>query len=164
VNAARKLLLAGGIALLIAGMCYGLWYALFIEHQRLDQVGGALATSFAQAADRNLPAAHQSIESYGAARYLYIREVDAHSHWTGLALLLILLSTAFDRLGLSASRRAWLAWALVLGAAGFPASVLLQSLCHDSLPRLLAAVFAAILIAALAITAWGFMIEKPASL
>src|SRR5437764_1864917 len=97
----RWLLIAGGLSLLILSMAYGLWYAVFLEHQRLDQIGMSLGGGFAQAADRNLAAAHSSLEDYGRVRSRYIREVDAHSHWTGLALLLILLGTAFDHVGFS---------------------------------------------------------------
>ena len=45
---ARRILLFGGIALAIVGMCHGTWYAVFAEHQALDQIGGSLASAFTQ--------------------------------------------------------------------------------------------------------------------
>lgn len=160
MSRARKLLIFSGIALVILGMCYGLWYALFTEHQRLDQIGGALAASFAQATDRNLNAAHASLQTYGEVKYVYVREVDVHSHWAGLALLLILLGAAFDRIGFSKSRHFWLALALVIGSVGFPASVLLENFDHGSLPRILAVITSTILIIAMMLIALGFMMKS----
>jgi hypothetical protein len=46
MNGARRLLILGGIALALWGMSYGLWYAVFAEHQALDGIGISLATGF----------------------------------------------------------------------------------------------------------------------
>ena len=35
MSGARRLLLTGGIVLALWGMSYGLWYAVFAEHQAL---------------------------------------------------------------------------------------------------------------------------------
>ena len=48
--ASRKLLIFGGLSLAIWGMAYGIWYAVFAEHQTLDGLGAALATGFIRAA------------------------------------------------------------------------------------------------------------------
>jgi len=47
MSGARRLLLAGGIALAVWGMGYGLWYAVFAEHQALEQIGASLALGLA---------------------------------------------------------------------------------------------------------------------
>ena len=44
MSSARKLLVFGGLTLAAVGMLYGLHYAVFVEHQTLDTMGGALAT------------------------------------------------------------------------------------------------------------------------
>ena len=53
MTASRKLLIFGGMTLAALGMLYGVEYAVFTEHQTLDQMGGSLAQSFAAAANRN---------------------------------------------------------------------------------------------------------------
>jgi hypothetical protein len=80
MNRARKLLVFGGIALAALGMLYGLHYAVFVEHQTLDQMGSSLATAFVSAARRNMPQAHVAVDTYGAVKYDYVRQVDVHSH------------------------------------------------------------------------------------
>ena len=157
----RRILIIGSLALLALSMAYGLWYALAMEHQRLDQIGGSLAGSFLQAADRNLDGAQKKLQEYGDARYRYTREVDAHSHWTGLALLLLLLGAAFDQLAFAERMRIWLAWLLLISATGFPACVLWQNLHHGTLPRIASAIFAGVLLVAMSLVAGGFIRRKP---
>jgi hypothetical protein len=162
MKGSQKLLLAGGLALALWGMSYGLWYALFAEHQHLDGIGRSLATSFAASADRNLPGAQAALGEYRATKYVYERHVDVHSHWIGLAMVLIVLSFAFDRVGLSEQARFWLAAALLLGAIVFPLGVLLQTLNLGLVSKGLAVTGSALEIAALAVVALGFWREPRA--
>src|SRR5215472_9599995 len=92
----RKLLIFGGLALATFGMLYGLHYAVFIEHQTLDRMGGSLALAFTHAAQKDWNKTDASLESYVATRYDYARQVDVHSHWIGLAMVLIVLGVVFD--------------------------------------------------------------------
>jgi hypothetical protein len=156
MNAARKILIFGGLALALVGMTYGLVYALFIEHQTLDSIGGALTTAFVQGARGELRAATASIDDYGRAAYSYVREVDAHSHWIGLAMLLILLGVAFDRVAFSDRMRLYLAIILLLGSAAFPLGVLMQTMLPGVLPQAVAVVGTGLVILGLAGTAVGF--------
>lgn len=156
MSAARKLLLGGGLALILWAMSFGLWYALFVEHQTLEHMGGALATGFAQAAERKMEDAHASLAAYAAAEFAYVRQVDVHSHWGGLGVLLMLLGVAFDRVGFSERRRTALAALLLAGSFLFPLGVLLQKLDRGAGPKALAAAGAAMVIAGLGATAIGF--------
>ena len=61
MSSARRLLIAGGIALAPLGMIYGLWYAVFAEHQELDELGKSLATGFSAAAERKRREKHASV-------------------------------------------------------------------------------------------------------
>src|SRR5216684_4069110 len=124
MSGSRRLLIVGGIALAIWGMSYGLWYAVFAEHQILDSIGASLATSFSSAALRKLLEAQAAITSYKAAKYVYDRQVDAHGHWIGLAMLLIVLGIAFDRVPIAEPSRLFLAASLLAGAFLFPLGVL----------------------------------------
>jgi hypothetical protein len=55
MNTARKILIFGGLTLAVFGMLYGLYYALFVEHQTLDRMGSSLAAAVVHAAEGNLP-------------------------------------------------------------------------------------------------------------
>ena len=158
---ARRILILGGIALAVVGMCHGTWYAVFAEHQALDQMGGSLTSAFTHAANRDLTQAHLALASYREAKFVHDRQVDAHGHWIGLAMLLIVLGIAFDRVGFRGSQKSFLAIALLAGATTFPLSVLLQTLSHGSLPRILSVVSSALMIGTLAVTAFGFASDRP---
>jgi hypothetical protein len=156
VSASHKLLLAGGLVLVLWAMSFGLWYALFVEHPTLERMGEALATGFAQAAERKMEDAHASLATYSDTEFDYVRQVDVHSHWGGLAILLMLLGLAFDRVGFSERTRTVLAVLLVAGSFLFPLGVLLQTVDHGAGPKALAEVGAAMVIFGLGAVAIGF--------
>jgi hypothetical protein len=151
----QKLLMVSGMLLAVWGMGYGMVYAAFLEHQTLDRMGALLATGFILAAQRNIPAAHEAIASYGQQSYVYVRQVDAHSHWIGLAMLLIVMAAAFGRLRFEERERFQLALALVIGSVAFPAGVLVE-IAGGGMGRMIAVAGAALVIFSLAGVAWGF--------
>jgi hypothetical protein len=163
VSPSRRVLLVGGLALAVVGMCHGTWYAVFAEHQALERIGASLASAFTHASERNVAQARASLAQYHEAKYDYERQVDAHGHWIGLAMLLIVLSVAFDRVALAERLRLALAMGLLAGAALFPLSVLLQTFSHGSVPRILTVASSALMIATLAIAAGGLVANRPSS-
>ena len=158
--ASRRLLVLGGIALAIWGMAYGLWYALAAEHQALDSIGASLSDGFAAAANREPAAMDAALDTYRQAKYVYDRQVDVHSHWIGLAMLLIVLGIGFERVAFPERWRAVIGAALLLGAIVFPLGVLMQTWSLGPLPRAVAIVGSALLIGGLAITALGALIHR----
>ena len=153
----RRVLVIGGLALATLGMLYGLHYAVFVEHQTLDRMGGSLAQAFLNAAGRNLPGAHQAIEAYASTKYDYVRQVDIHSHWIGLAMLLIILGAVFDQVALSPQAKTWIATSLVAGSFFFPLGVILQTISHGAeWASGLAIVGSATVTIALGAVVWGF--------
>ncbi|MBZ5679162.1 MAG: hypothetical protein LAO24_03535 [Acidobacteriia bacterium] len=157
MTASRNLLVFGGIALAAFGMSYGLHYALFVEHQTLDRMGGSLMQAFVRAAERQMPQAHDAIGTYASAKYDYVRQVDVHSHWTGLAMLMIVLGIAFDGVAFSERVRTWIAGSLLGGSVLFPFGVILQTASHGSVfGSALAIAGSALVTLALAAAAWGF--------
>jgi hypothetical protein len=158
----RQLLLFGGIALALLGMSYGLWYAVFAEHQALDGIGHSLATSFQAAAGRNTAAAEQALLQYREAKYTYDRQVDVHGHWIGLSMLLMVLAIASDRIALAEKWKLLLAWVLLLGSVLFPLGVLMQTWSHGSFPRAAAILGSAMVIAALAAMIVAFLRRQSA--
>ncbi|HEX4542451.1 MAG TPA: hypothetical protein VH114_04720 [Candidatus Acidoferrum sp.] len=156
MSAARRLLILGGIALALLGMSYGMWYAVFAEHQELDGIGKSLATGFSAAAERHPAEADGALRQYRELKYAYDRHVDVHGHWMGLAMLAILLGIAFERVKFSENMRLLLALGLLIGALLFPLGVLLQTFSHGAGPRVLAVGGSALVIVSLAGMAFGF--------
>ena len=157
MNPSRKLLLLGGLSLATLGMLYGLHYALFVEHQTLDRMGGSLAQAFSQAAVRNTQQAHDSVDAYASTKFDYVRQVDLHSHWIGLAMLLIVLGGVFDSVAFSERGKMWIAVSLTAGSFIFPLGVILQTVNHGAAyASALAILGSAVVTAGLAAVAWGF--------
>ena len=149
MNTGRKLLILGGLALSLWGMGHGFWYAVFAEHQALDRIGASLTASFTNAAERKPAEAGAALLDYKEAKYDYDRQVDVHSHWIGLAMLLIIIGIGYDRVNLPERLRFFLVAALLLGAIIFPLGVLLQTLSHGAAPRAVAIAGSVLVIAAL---------------
>jgi hypothetical protein len=160
VSTARQALLLGGIALAIVGMCHGTWFAVFAEHQALDRIGESLANAFTLASERNVLQVRTALAEYRDAKYAHERQVDAHGHWIGLAMLLMVLSFAFDRLALAEKQKLALAIGLLAGATLFPLTVLLQIFSHGSVQRVLTVASSALMIATLAVTALGLSVKS----
>jgi len=161
MSAARKLLIFGGLALAAFGMLYGLHYALFVEHQTLDRMGGSLTTAFVDAAERNLPATQLAIDEYADTKYNYVRQVDAHSHWIGLAMVMIILGVVLERLAFSEGTRVAITLALAIGSFSFPSAVILQTLTHrSSLSSGVSVVGSALVILAMVAAAVGFARQR----
>ena len=159
MSRSRKLLILGGTVLAVLGMLYGLYYAVFVEHQTLDRMGGSLASAFANAAERRGDDSQLALNAYRKTKYDYVRQVDLHSHWIGLALLLIVLGVVFDEVAFAERARFAIALAMLAGSIVFPLGVILQTVHMAPLGSVLAIAGSALVIAALGATAVGFMRE-----
>jgi hypothetical protein len=164
MTGSSRLLIFGGLALAAFGMFYGLYYAVFVEHQTLDQLGGSLAQSFMHGAERQPAQSEAALEAYGETKYDYVRQLDAHSHWIGLAMLMIVLGALFERVAFSEGARQAIAFSLLVGSAVFPLSVILQTYHHGAAGlKALSVASSGLVLAAMAATAWGFARQnKPA--
>ena len=157
----RKLLVLGGMALAAVGMLYGLYYAVFVEHQTLDQMGGSLTHAFASAAERNSPESQTALDAYASTKYDYVRQLDAHSHWIGLGMLMILLGALFGRVNFSEAMRQTIAIGLLTGSAVFPLAIILQTYHHGAfIFKALSVVGPGLVIVGLTATAWGFARQR----
>ena len=157
MTGSSRLLIFGGLALAAFGMLYGLHYAVLVEHQTLDRLGGSLTQAFQHAADRHPAQSQAALDAYRETKYDYVRQVDAHSHWIGLAMLMIVLGVLFERVNFSEGMRQAIALSLLVGNAVFPLSVILQTYHHGAMIlKALAVVSSGLVIIAMAATAWGF--------
>jgi hypothetical protein len=153
---AGRTLITAGLALAIIGMTYGLYYAVFVEHQTLDAIGSSLAGAFVHAAEGNAAASHSSLVSYAAANYDYIRQVDFHGHLIGLGMLLVVLGLAFRRSRFPEAFQRPVAAIFIAGSIIFPLSVLLETASRSPLPPILAVLGSALVITSLAALALSF--------
>ncbi|HEY6946439.1 MAG TPA: hypothetical protein VI431_14970 [Candidatus Acidoferrum sp.] len=158
MSAARRLLIVGGIALALLGMIYGMWYAVFAEHQELDGMGKSLTVSFIATAKGDSVAAGAALREYRKLKYSYDRHVDGHGHWIGLAMVLVVLGIALERVGFNERLTMLLAVGLVLGSFLFPLGVLLQTFSHGPAPQAVAVVGSALVILSLAGMTVGFAV------
>jgi hypothetical protein len=160
MSRARSILIAGGIALAVFGMAYGVWYAIFAEHQALEDIGVSLSTAFSSTAQRDTAQSAAAISRYKESKYVYDRQVDVHSHWIGLAMVLIVLGLCFNQVSFPEKLNIWLAGAMVAGAWVFPLGVLFQSFGHGPVPRILAISGSALEIVSLCFIALGLARSK----
>ncbi len=154
---ARKLLIGGGTILAAFGMLYGLYYAVFVEHQTLDRMGGSLAGAFIHAAERHGDESQLALNAYRETKYDYVRQVDVHSHWIGLAMLMIVLGVVLDDVALGARARFGIALAMLIGSILFPMGVILQTTHALLAASALAIVGSALVIIAMTAAAVGFV-------
>jgi hypothetical protein len=161
MSASRKLLVIGSLAIAVWSMGYGVLYAVFAEHQILDRLGSALATGFVRAAERRMPESQDALAEAAQRRFVYVRQVDAHGHWGGLALLLLILGIGFDRVAFTERTRFLIALALLAGSFLFPLAVLSETWSNGVEPKLLAVFASALVIAGLFGVAWGFARTEP---
>ncbi len=157
MNRSRRLLILGGAVLAAVGMLYGLHYAVFVEHQALDRMGSSLAGAFANAAERHWDDSQSALIAYRETKYDYVRQVDVHSHWIGLAMLMIVLGVVFDEVAFGDRVRFLIALAMLAGSIVFPLGVILQTERMVPLGSALAILGSALVILALGVTAVGFM-------
>lgn len=156
MTASQKVLVLGGLLLAAFGMLYGLHYALFVEHQTLAGMGASLTQAFVEAAGRHPAESGTALASYTHTKYIYVRQVDVHSHWVGLAMLLVVLGACFNHVSYSERLRCFVAVALTVGAFLFPLGVWLQIAVSGPMPSALAVAGSALVTVAMILTIWGF--------
>jgi len=126
VNRENRILILTGLAMIALTMFFGLWYAVFDEHQTLVGMIVAMMNGFLEAARGNLPEAYGAMEEYGRISKEYRREVHFHGHWGFLSLILILYGLVAHTMHFSQRARVRVAACLAASAALFPFGVLLQ--------------------------------------
>ncbi len=122
---ARRMLVIGGIALILVGMILGDIFAVFILHPNADRTGAALM-------DATRAVAAQDPQSAGAAfakigGYLENRgtKVDAHAHMISFGYIALLLALLQPLVAISEARKKFLAKLFLLGAVLLPVGVFL---------------------------------------
>jgi hypothetical protein len=122
---ARRLLVLGGIGLILVGMIFGDIFAVFVLHQNAARVGAGLsaAAHAALAGDAAAVAAHfadvgSSLENRGT-------KVDVHVHMIAFGYLALLLALVQPWVGFRENEKRRLAWLFLSGAIALPVGVFL---------------------------------------
>lgn len=133
----RRLLVLGGIGLIVVGMLFGDIFAVFILHQNAARVGASLsaAAHAALVGDSNSVLANfQNVGSFLENRGT---KVDTHVHIIDFGYLALLLAILQPRIGLSETTKKRIARVFLFGAGVLPVGVFLihyVGLAHAPLP------------------------------
>jgi hypothetical protein len=122
---ARRLLLLGGIALILLGMLFGDIFAVFVLHQNASRGGASLASAAhaALAGDPSLvDASFQDVGSFLENRGT---KVDTHVHMIDFGYLALMLAILQPWIAFRESTKQRLAWLFLTGAILLPVGVFL---------------------------------------
>jgi hypothetical protein len=122
---ARRLLVLGGIGLILAGMIFGDVFAVFVLHQNAARVGAGLsaAAHAALAGDRSSVVAHfQNVGSFLENRGT---KVDTHVHIIDFGYLALLLGILQPSVRFAEKTKRRLGWMVLAGAVLLPVGVFL---------------------------------------
>src|SRR6266849_3146343 len=121
----RRLLLLGGIALILTGVLFGDIFAVFTLHQNAAQVGANLAAAAQAAVAGNRDAVLANFQNVGAFLGNRGTKVDTHVHMIDFGYLALLLALLQPWVALGESSKKKLAWVFLVGAWLLPVGVFL---------------------------------------
>jgi hypothetical protein len=133
---ARRLLLLGGIALIVAGMIFGDFFAVFVLHQNASRVGASLAAASHAALQSDAPAVATHFTNIGSFLENRGTKIDAHVHVIEFGYLALLLAVVTPWIAFAEKIKRVLAWLFLAGSALLPVGVFLihyVSLAHSPL-------------------------------
>lgn len=161
MTASIRTYILGGMGLVLIGLIFGLWYAIFAEHQTLDAMGRAFAGSFTEAARRNREGVEDRLAALGAASYRYLREVSTHAHIIELGTLALIVPLFSHRIRWSEGKKLLLARFFIAGSFLFCLGVYLQTLLPGRPSQALAAAGSGLVIACVSALALGLTRSSP---
>jgi hypothetical protein len=122
---ARRLLVLGGIALILTGMIFGDIFAVFTLHQNAARVGASLASAAQAAFAGNRAGVFASFQNVGGFLENRGTKVDAHVHMIDFGYLALLLALVQPWVAQRESTKRKLAWIFLAGAWVLPVGVFL---------------------------------------
>lgn len=122
---ARRLLVLGGIGLILVGMLVGDIFAVFILHQNAARVGGSLASAAHAALARDRALVQASFQDVGYFLENRGTKVDTHVHMIDFGYLALLLAILQPWIAFSEGTKRRLAWLFLAGAVLLPVGVFL---------------------------------------
>src|SRR6267143_2179916 len=122
---ARRLLILGGIGLILTGMFFGDIFAVYILHQNAAQVGANLAAAANAALSGNLHVVFANFRNVGMFLENRGTKVDTHVHMIDFGYLALLLAILQPWVALPDGLKKKLAWIFLAGAWLLPVGVYL---------------------------------------
>jgi hypothetical protein len=122
---ARRMLVIGGMALILTGMILGDIFAVFLLHPNAEGVARALASAAQAVAARDPEGAGRAFAKIGDLLENRGTKVDAHAHMISFGYLALLLALLEPFVAFSEQRKKWLAELFLLGATLLPVGVFL---------------------------------------
>src|SRR6266446_9638909 len=122
---ARRLLVLGGIGLILVGMLFGDIFAVFVLHQNAALVGASLAAAAHAALAGDHSAVLASFQDVGSFLENRGTKVDTHVHMIDFGYLALLLAILQPWIAFEEKAKRDLAWLFLAGAALLPINVFL---------------------------------------
>jgi hypothetical protein len=122
---ARRLLVLGGIGLILIGMIFGDIFAVFVLHQNAARVGASLSNAAHAALAGDAAAVLTNFQDVGAFLENRGTKVDAHVHMIAFGYLALMLALLGPWIAVSEETKKRLAWVFLCGAALLPVCVFL---------------------------------------
>jgi hypothetical protein len=122
---ARRLLVLGGIGLILAGMIFGDIFAVFVLHQNAAHVGASLSAAAHAALAGDAPAVLASFQNVGGFLENRGTKVDTHVHMIDFGYLALMLAILQPWVGFGEALKKRLAWVFLSGAVLLPLGVFL---------------------------------------
>jgi hypothetical protein len=122
---ARRLLVLGGIGLILIGMIFGDIFAVFVLHQNAERVGVSLSNAAQAALAGDDAAVLTNFQDVGGFLENRGTKVDTHVHMIAFGYLALMLSLLVPWIALSAKTKKRLAWVFLCGAGLLPICVFL---------------------------------------
>jgi hypothetical protein len=122
---ARRLLVLGGIGLILIGMIFGDIFAVFVLHQNAARVGAGLSNAAHAALAGDGAAVLTNFQDVGSFLENRGTKVDTHVHMIAFGYLALMLSLLVPWIALSAKTKKRLAWVFLCGAGLLPICVFL---------------------------------------
>ena len=122
---ARRLLVLGGIGLILVGMLVGDLFAVFVLHQNAARVGASLAAAAHAALSGDNSVVRASFQDVGAFLENRGTKVDTHVHMIDFGYLALMLAILQPWIAFSDGAKRRLAWLFLAGAALLPVGVFL---------------------------------------
>ncbi len=120
---AHRLLIIGGITLIVAGMIFGDVFAVFVLHQNANRIGETLLAAADAVAAKDTAVVNALFTNIGGFLENRGTKVDAHVHVIDFGYLALLLALIQPYVGLVERARKRLALLFFIGAVILPVSV-----------------------------------------
>ena len=122
---ARRILVIGGIALILCGMILGDIFAAFILHPNANRIGESLLTATRAVGSHDPQAAGAAFQNIGRLLENRGTKVDSHSHMIGFGYIALLVALLQPYVPFSESAKKFLAKLFLSGAVLLPVGVFL---------------------------------------